>query len=188
MPSELVDGLRIPLRLAGDPALDFCNTRAGWGEDEPKEYLLTSRHLSVWARAAGLVEWLPAEEDDDVLARALTLRDALYAVCTGVGSDAAWRTVAAEAERAACAARLTPEGWLLPETLGAELPLLAVARAAGELVASPRLGLVRACPGRGCGWLFHDRAGRRRWCTMAVCGNRAKARRHAARARATGPL
>jgi predicted RNA-binding Zn ribbon-like protein len=184
MPSEVVDGLVVPLRLAGHPALDFCNTRAGWGEDEPKEYLLTHRHLSVWARTAGLVKAVPEAEDGSVLARALGLREALYAVCTRGAHEPAWDVVAIEAERAACAARLTPDGWRLPETLGAELPLLAVARAAGELVASRDLGLVRACPGRGCGWLFLDRAGRRRWCTMALCGNRAKARRHAARARA----
>jgi predicted RNA-binding Zn ribbon-like protein len=58
---------------------------------------------------------------------------------------------------------------------------LGVARAAGELLTSPEPRVVRACPGRGCGWLFLDRRGRRRWCDMAVCGNRAKARRHAAR-------
>jgi predicted RNA-binding Zn ribbon-like protein len=184
MPSEVVDGLVVPLRLAGHPALDFCNTRAGWRDDEPKEYLLTHRHLSVWARAAGLVTGAPEAENGVVLARALALREALYAVCTRGTHEPAWGVVAAEAERAACAARLAPDGWRLPEALGAELPLLAVARAAGELVASRDLGLVRACPGRGCGWLFLDRTGRRRWCTMALCGNRAKARRHAARARA----
>ena len=37
------------------------------------------------------------------------------------------------------------------------------------------------CPGHACGWLFLDPLGRRRWCIMAICGNREKARRHAAR-------
>ena len=38
-----------------------------------------------------------------------------------------------------------------------------------------------------CRWVFYDtsRTGRRRWCDMATCGNRAKAARHRARARAT---
>jgi predicted RNA-binding Zn ribbon-like protein len=183
MPSELVDGLRIPLRLAGDPALDFCNTRAGWGEPEPREYLQTPGHLGVWARAAGLTDHVPTEDDPTVVGRALVLREALYAVCLGHGTPEDWSALAAEAELAACAARLTPAGWTLPDELGAELPILAVARAAADLVTSPRLAGVRACPGHGCGWLFLDRTGRRRWCTMAVCGNRAKARRHAARRR-----
>jgi len=35
--------------------------------------------------------------------------------------------------------------------------------------------------------VFYDisRTGRRRWCDMATCGNRAKAARHRARARAS---
>jgi predicted RNA-binding Zn ribbon-like protein len=185
VPSELVDGLTIPLRLAGDAALDFCNTRAGWGDAAPKEYLQSYEHLAVWTRAAGLVERLDeGAGGDEVLERALRLREALYAVCTGRPDDRSWGVVATEAERAACAARLTPDGWRLPDETGAELPLLAVARAAAALVTSPRLERVARCPGEGCGWLFLDRGGRRRWCTMAICGNRAKARRHAARARA----
>jgi predicted RNA-binding Zn ribbon-like protein len=38
----------------------------------------------------------------------------------------------------------------------------------------------RICASDTCRWLFYDesRSGRRRWCDMATCGNRAKARRH----------
>jgi predicted RNA-binding Zn ribbon-like protein len=73
--------------------------------------------------------------------------------------------------------------WVIPESAGLDLPALELARAAGALLASTELETVGRCPGEGCGWLFLDTRGRRRWCTMAVCGNRAKARRHAARAR-----
>jgi predicted RNA-binding Zn ribbon-like protein len=68
-----------------------------------------------------------------------------------------------------------------PASTGLDLPLLAVAWAAADLLTST--GTVAACPGTGCGWLFADPRGRRRWCSMALCGNRAKARRHAGRAR-----
>jgi len=56
----------------------------------------------------------------------------------------------------------------------------AIARSAVDLLTSRELDHVRECAGDGCGWLFLDtsKAHRRRWCTMAVCGNRAKARRH----------
>jgi predicted RNA-binding Zn ribbon-like protein len=42
---------------------------------------------------------------------------------------------------------------------------------------------IRICANDTCRWLFYDesRAGRRRWCDMATCGNRAKAQRHRAR-------
>jgi len=45
---------------------------------------------------------------------------------------------------------------------------------------------LRVCADDTCRWLFVDRspAGRRRWCDMSTCGNRAKVARHRARARA----
>ncbi|HEX2755238.1 MAG TPA: CGNR zinc finger domain-containing protein [Candidatus Limnocylindrales bacterium] len=49
---------------------------------------------------------------------------------------------------------------------------------------------VRICANDTCRWIFYDesRAGRRRWCDMATCGNRAKARRHRARRKETGEV
>ena len=45
---------------------------------------------------------------------------------------------------------------------------------------------IRICDNDRCRWVFYDtsRTGRRRWCDMATCGNRAKAARHRARAKA----
>ena len=42
---------------------------------------------------------------------------------------------------------------------------------------------IRICDNETCRWIFFDesRGGQRRWCDMASCGNRAKARRHRAR-------
>jgi predicted RNA-binding Zn ribbon-like protein len=192
---RLVDGLLLPAEVAGDPALDFCNTRAGWNAAEPREYLTSYDHFAVWAREAGLIdprvtnrlrrrarrEPAPARR---ALARALTLRDAVYATCTDP-TAAAWDEVAAEAHEAAAAAELVrDEGWVIPERVGLDLPTLEVARAAGNLLASPAQAIVGSCPGHDCGWLFLDPRGRRRWCTMAVCGNREKARRHARKVRA----
>jgi predicted RNA-binding Zn ribbon-like protein len=59
---------------------------------------------------------------------------------------------------------------------------------AGDLLAGPRLDRVRRCANPECGWLFLDdsRAGKRRWCSMQSCGNRAKARRHYHKSRADG--
>jgi predicted RNA-binding Zn ribbon-like protein len=195
---RLVDGLVLPSPVADEPALDFCNTRAGWGAPQPREYLTSYDHLVLWAREAGLIagpiagrlrrsaKRRPAQAGR-VLKRTLALRDALYAACTD-SDPAAWDAVAAEARKASAAAALVrdaPPGrrWMIPETAGLDLPALELARAAGALLASADLQTVGRCPGEGCGWLFLDTHGRRRWCTMAVCGNRAKARRHAARAR-----
>jgi len=47
---------------------------------------------------------------------------------------------------------------------------------------------IRACAGHDCVLHFYDtsRAGKRQWCSMAGCGNRAKARRHYRRSRLPG--
>jgi predicted RNA-binding Zn ribbon-like protein len=189
----VVSGVLLPLPLAGAPALELCNTFAGWGEDAGREYLLSYEHLVVWSRergfvdtaaAAGLARGGDAPEAARVLERARRLRSAFYAVATGEASDDDRAAVAREAERAAAASRLAwhdgAAAWTLPASV--ELPVLAVARALGDFVTRP--GPVGRCPGRACGWLFADPRGRRRWCSMATCGNRAKVRKHAARRRA----
>jgi predicted RNA-binding Zn ribbon-like protein len=187
---RVVDELVLPAAVAGEPVLDFCNTRAGWGDPEPREYLTSYEHLVVWAREAGLVAPAVAERlrrtdgGDEALERALRLRSALYEVCTSASADRAWNVVATEAHRAAASAVLVREaGWMIPEEVGPDLPVLELARAAGTLFDSTDRAPIGRCPGHGCGWLFLDPRGRRRWCVMAVCGNREKARRHARRSR-----
>ena len=189
----VASGVLVPVPLAGDSALELCNTFAGWAEHAGREYLLSYEHFVVWARERGFVSAREAtqlvrdaraspREAACVLERATGLRQAFYAVAAGDAIEEDRAAVAREAELAAASARLEwgPHGaaWVLPATL--ELPLLAVARRIGSFVTDPvRVG---RCPGRVCGWLFADPRGRRRWCSMATCGNRAKARRHAARA------
>jgi predicted RNA-binding Zn ribbon-like protein len=49
---------------------------------------------------------------------------------------------------------------------------------------------LRRCASETCRWVFVDRSpsGRRRWCDMSVCGNRAKVRRHRARRKSSEPV
>ena len=61
---------------------------------------------------------------------------------------------------------------------------------AAHLLTTGRPERIREWPGAGgCGWLFYDTSlnGERRWCSMEVCGNRAKGRRHDARHHDTKP-
>ena len=210
MSSHLVRGVPLPDAVGGHPALDFCNTRAGWGSATPKEYLTSAHALALWAADAGLAPWPddaaepPEGEHADgdpigtgavgALRRALTLREALYRCALGAAAEADWRLLSREAAAARGASTLVPgpdatavwvlDGGRSPRTRAdddARLALHAAAAAGEQLVTSPLVGCVRACPGAGCGWLFADPRRRRRWCSMAVCGNRAKARRHAER-------
>ncbi len=63
--------------------------------------------------------------------------------------------------------------------------LAAVARSAAELIAEGSGAAVRKCANPACVLYFYDvsRTGRRRWCSMAVCGNRNKVAAYARRRR-----
>jgi predicted RNA-binding Zn ribbon-like protein len=62
----------------------------------------------------------------------------------------------------------------------------AVAGSLAHYLAEHDHARLRLCASDTCRWLFVDRSpsGRRRWCDMRLCGNRAKVRRHRARERA----
>jgi len=193
---HLVDGIPLPDAVAGHRALDFCNTRAGWGSPTPKEYLTRPAALLSWVLEVGLLppatDAAPIESGagdpaaEVALRRALAMREALYACALGDGSASAWALLSREATAARAASTLEPgpDGarWRLRPDGGTAtlLALHAVASSAERLLVSSLSGCVAACPGQDCGWLFADPRRRRRWCSMAVCGNRAKVRRYAA--------
>lgn len=64
--------------------------------------------------------------------------------------------------------------------------LAAIARSGAEIIVEGAAAPLRVCSNPGCGMFFYDtsRTHRRRWCSMARCGNRHKvaafSRRHAA--------
>lgn len=62
-----------------------------------------------------------------------------------------------------------------------------VAAAAARLAIEGRLGRVKICPADDCRWAFYDRSKNhsRQWCSMEVCGNRAKVRNHRERSAST---
>ena len=70
--------------------------------------------------------------------------------------------------------------WQSPESL-----LFPLARSLADLVCTEDFTYVRACQGPECTLLFLDRTRGhvRRWCSMAVCGNRAKQATHRKRVR-----
>jgi len=68
--------------------------------------------------------------------------------------------------------------WRSPEAL-----LLPVGEALAKFVCEEDFSDVKACEGHNCTMLFadHTRRRARRWCTMAICGNRAKQAAHRSR-------
>jgi predicted RNA-binding Zn ribbon-like protein len=71
--------------------------------------------------------------------------------------------------------------WDSPEAL-----LLPIAETLARFVCCEDLTSVKACEGRACTLLFadHTRRRARRWCSMAICGNRAKQAAHRRRLKA----
>jgi len=74
----------------------------------------------------------------------------------------------------------TARRWRSPESL-----LLPIGEALARFVCTEDFSNVKACEGPACTLLFADRTHRRarRWCSMALCGNRAKQAAHRRRLR-----
>jgi predicted RNA-binding Zn ribbon-like protein len=66
--------------------------------------------------------------------------------------------------------------------------LARLAEAIGRELTAPDSDRLRVCANDTCRWVFRDSspAGRRKWCNMRTCGNRAKVARHRARRREQG--
>ncbi|MFD0338074.1 CGNR zinc finger domain-containing protein [Streptomyces sp. NPDC127117] len=71
---------------------------------------------------------------------------------------------------------------LRPATEPAGLTARVAAAIAGA-AADGTWARLKACEAEGCRWVYYDRspAGRRRWCSMSVCGARAKMRTYRAK-------
>ncbi|WP_433162012.1 CGNR zinc finger domain-containing protein [Kribbella sp. CA-247076] len=195
---ELVQGVVLPKPVGADPVLDFVNTRSDWTTPGPArtEWLTSYEAFLIWSSYVGLlppatvfrlIEQASGKPTEAArrLTAALEFRADLYDVLTGQAGADAFEAVARVVEKASGRRQLVPTddgaAWELPEDLAQ--PLDHVALHAGELLTGPSRAHIRICPGESCGWLFLDPRGRRRWCSMATCGNRAKVRAHAARAR-----
>lgn len=191
---RLVDGVWLPERVSGHPALELNNTVGGWRFAEPREYLVDYRALVTLARDVDVVS---ASESRALMAAAASpqaravlreikeLRNALHIVALTDSVDAAsdLHRFVMRAVRASRYARDTAGKLRLDGGTGPRMPLHRFALSLNALLEAHPRAAIRVCADERCGWLFLDTSGRRRWCEMAVCGNRAKARRYAQRRR-----
>lgn len=199
--------------VGGHPALDFTNTvswgREGLGEERFDSYA----RLLEWARTARLpvdVRSLRARAAGNPAAAARVIADArvvraelhdLFAARATGGSlpDALLRRLNDRLTSSLGALHLHAErgrtgpraAWRLRDPRNLEGPVQWVMWEAATLLASGEP--IKICASPGCGWVYIDRSrrGNRRWCDMAVCGARHKARRYyrrqRSRRRAGGP-
>jgi len=181
--------------VAGNLALDFVNTVAFRADPgKKKDHLQRTEDVRRWASQAQLPDLAAINSGPlagtAALRRIRAVREQLFAVFHAIASDdsipADTLARVGNALHDCCARRcLSIEGaevrWTWrPGARCTDYLLYPVLTAATDLLTSVSRGLVRQCEDAGCGWLFLDRsnARKRRWCSMADCGNRNKARKY----------
>jgi len=180
-----------PPFIASNLAIDFINTQFGVGEEQ-QECLEDDRSVIAWLQQAGVL----SEECESPpagiahLARELrdNMRDLLISAQQGRAADPTvvnhvlergyplekieWQPTASAFQKKIYQRNMESESLLQP-----------VASALVQLLTEEDLQLVKECEASDCVLLFHDqtKSHRRRWCSMASCGNRMKAAAHRAR-------
>jgi predicted RNA-binding Zn ribbon-like protein len=183
----------------GALCLDFANS-ADWSsggepvDPQSTDALRTPEMLGRWGVR---LDVLDAARVDDVdareLERAREIRDVVHRVFTAIAGGGHPEPgdvvrLAGDYAEATAAGRLAGPPWRFDWPPGdpRRIRFAVVADAVALLLDPARLGRVCRCPGSGCGWLFINASGRRRWCSMSTCGSRDKMRRLYARRRASG--
>jgi len=196
--------------LADARGIDFLNSIAT-PVDEPVDWIGDGQGLVDWLRQAGLVplqqldeiaEHAMSGELDRVADQARDLREwfrgfvkrhmgrpldagvleELGPINRLLGRDEAYRRIIAHDD--GNLALETARRWRSPESL-----LIPIGEVMARAVVEEDFTQVKACQGPSCTLLFadHTRGHARRWCSMAVCGNRAKVAAHRTRQREATP-
>ncbi|MFE3191383.1 CGNR zinc finger domain-containing protein [Nocardia sp. NPDC059240] len=176
------------LFVSGNLALNFIGT-AHERRTTFIERLNTDADLGEWAVAAGILDTPP--DCEGALDRALALREAAWRVMVATLdgeplADTDRRLLNRHARETPPELSLRPDGTVRRGGT-IDSALAAIARSALELLGGPDRERLKECGRDACTRLYLDtsRGGSRRWCDMAVCGNRAKSK--AFRARGTEP-
>ena len=194
-PTLLLVGGRLAIDFANNPSYPGMPTQnLSW--DELIRFLEASRIVSA-ERGASLLA-LPGSDPDTaqaLLSRAVRLRDALRKAFSAIVKK---EGIARERSEPINQILRITEGhdelvfegnaWKMEFKAregGLAWLLAAIARSAAEIIVEGAQARLRICANSDCGLFFSDksRTHRRRWCSMAICGNRHKvasfARRHA---------
>lgn len=191
-----------------DDTFDFLNTD-DTENGFPVERLPTLDAALTWFVERGVIHGEGADRvrrlagSDPIaaardLARIHTVRGALHEVASAIADQRPPQAGALDTVNRALHARQiielvpSPEGQIAVDHRHVGDPVDdALARLADPLVTELTSGhpeRIKICDNDRCRWVFYDtsRTGRRRWCDMATCGNRAKAARHRARTKGAG--
>ena len=165
----------------------FINTRdLESGEDE----LADVEGLRTWLKRHDLVEEGEGIDEAD-LRRALEAREGLRALTLANGGEPLEESVIDSlnriADRGRLVLRFTEDGqsMLTPAVGGADAALARILAVVTTAMSEGTWARLKACSTDTCQWAFYDHSKNRagKWCTMDVCGNRAKAQAYRERRR-----
>lgn len=162
----------------------FVNSR---DIEQARDELASPAALAAWLRTAGLLDEQQAtgraigRPDLDLAVR---LREALRGVLRAHAGHGTAADAVAELGRVAGSLRtrleVTPDGQVRSAAAGQGAPaalarLLLITAEAGT---AGTWGRLKACSADDCQWAFYDRSPTRNgcWCSMQICGSRAKSR------------
>jgi predicted RNA-binding Zn ribbon-like protein len=173
-----------PLFVANDLALDFINSAYG-PNDHRVEVFADDKAVVEWLATAGVLDQRAVRAPKGVAVLATDLREEARLLLTAAQAGRTLRATLVNKvlEEGRPIRRLESTAGGAAAALvehrrddGAESLLEPVAAAIARLLSGGDLENVRKCEAHDCTLLFHDttKSKKRRWCSMALCGNRMK--------------
>jgi predicted RNA-binding Zn ribbon-like protein len=161
---------------------DFINTVE---IDKATDPLGSDDSLEDWCTQTGLCPHADPASLDELRRFREALRDVLEANAGEGEAAERWRALEPYAARAGYGMYITSAGVpaLRPQGSGADGAIAAILGIAYDAIAQGTWPRLKACRKHSCRWAFYDESknGSGAWCSMRVCGNRAKAERRRAR-------
>lgn len=156
----------------------FVNT---FRQNRPPDPLGAGDWLRRWCEQTGLCPGA----DEAALAGLRRFREALRGVLEANAGDGEpaerWRALEPYATRTGYRMYITPAGKpaLRAQGSGADAAISALLAIVYDAMGEGTWSRLKACRNSSCRWAFYDRSknGSGAWCSMRVCGNRAKAQR-----------
>lgn len=190
--------LQAPM-VADHPALDLLNTEARSTSGEAVDYWQTGEDVLRWLEQLDLLpvsaSTSAAVDHTELLSEAKALRTlarrlVVDLVETGGSAEPAGLNAYLHAYRSTPHLERDADGQLVLTRRAcgstARSLLGPVAEAVAALLSETDASPLKQCAHPECVLWFYDRTGRRRWCSMALCGNRQKVARFRKRTAAAG--